>query len=277
LSGKAIIFVAVIFGLIASMIVANLISDGNSGQNNLATVVSNVAIKPGAMITATDIKTASWPKHIVPQLAFQDVTKVIGRVAKQEIFPGEAIQEPMLAPIDAKAGLASTIPLGKRAITVRVNEVIAVAGFVLPGSYVDIIVSVKGSGDTMVSKTVLTRIKVIAIAQDTEIGEQKTKIVNAVTLELTPKEAELLDLARNIGNLSLALRNAFDTSQEESKGTTYQELINQADHSRISNPVPGNTSVQKRSLSVKPKSFSVRPDDGKVEMIKGTAKSEVLF
>jgi pilus assembly protein CpaB len=277
LSGRAIIFVAVIFGLIASMIVANLISDGNSGQNNLATVVTNVSIKPGAMIAATDLKTASWPKHIVPQLGFQDASKVIGRVAKQEIFPGEAIQEPMLAPIDAKAGLASTIPIGKRAITVRVNEVVAVAGFVLPGSFVDIIVSVKGSGDAMVSKTVLTRIKVIAIAQDTEIGEQKTKIVNAVTLELTPKEAELLDLARNIGNLSLALRNAFDTSQEESKGTTYQELINQADHSKISNPVQGNTPAQKRSPSVKPKSFSVRPDDGKVEMIKGTAKSEVVF
>lgn len=277
MSGRAIIFVAVIFGLIASMIVANLISDGNSGQNNLATVVTNVSIKPGAMIAATDLKTASWPKHIVPQLGFQDASKVIGRVAKQEIFPGEAIQEPMLAPIDAKAGLASTIPIGKRAITVRVNEVVAVAGFVLPGSFVDIIVSVKGSGDAMVSKTVLTRIKVIAIAQDTEIGEQKTKIVNAVTLELTPKEAELLDLARNIGNLSLALRNAFDTSQEESKGTTYQELINQADHSKISNPVPGSAPAQKRSPSVKPKSFSVRPDDGKVEMIKGTAKSEVLF
>ena len=277
MSGRTIIFVAVIFGLIASVIVANLISDENSGQNNLATVVSTMAIKPGAMIATTDLKTANWPKHIVPKLGFQDVTKVIGRVAKQEIFPGEAIQEPMLAPIDAKAGLASTIPLGKRAITVRVNEVVAVAGFVLPGSYVDIIVSVKGSGDAMVSKTVLTRIKVIAIAQDTEMGEQKTKIVNAVTLELTPKEAELLDLARNIGNLSLALRNTFDTSQDESKGTTYQELINQPDSSKITNPLPGNVPHQKRSASVKPKSFSVKPDDGKVEMIKGTTKSEVVF
>lgn len=277
MSGKAIIFVAVIFGLIASIIVANLISDDNSGQNNLATVVSNVAIKPGSMIAATDLKTANWPKHIVPKLGFQDLTKVIGRVAKQEIFPGEAIQEPMLAPIDAKAGLASTIPLGKRAITVRVNEVVAVAGFVLPGSYVDIIVSVKGSGDAMVSKTVLTRIKVIAIAQDTEMGEQKTKIVNAVTLELTPKEAELLDLARNIGNLSLALRNAFDTSQDESKGTTYQELISTSDHLKISNPLPVNVTPQKRSAIVKPKSFSTKPDDGKVEIIKGITKSEVAL
>ena len=109
------------------------------------------------------------------------------------------------------------MPEGKRAMTVRVNDVIGVAGFALPGTFVDIMVNTQEEGSTRsdrdhaVSKIVLERILVLAVAQESDRDSTKPKVVNAVTLELTPAQAEILDLARSVGTLSLVLRNQTES------------------------------------------------------------------
>ena len=129
--------------------------------------------------------------------------------------------ESRLAPEGAKAGLSAIVAKGKRAITVKVNEVVGVAGFALPGNYVDVMVNTQEEGakatdkDTSLSKIVLERILVLAVAQETTTDPNKPKVVSAVTLEVTPEQAEKLDLARSVGTLSLVLRNQVDPESGE--------------------------------------------------------------
>jgi pilus assembly protein CpaB len=147
---------------------------------------------------------------------------------------GEPILESKLASEGAKAGLSALVAKGKRAVTVKVNEVVGVAGFALPGNYVDVMVNMEGEGarradrDASLSKIVLQRILVLAVAQETSTDVNKPKVVSAVTLELTPEEAEKLDLARSVGNLSLVLRNQIDQEAVQTAGATKAKLLGAA-------------------------------------------------
>ena len=182
-------------------------------------------IDAGKAIKAEQIKTIDWPGSAVPRNASTLISSVVGRIARVAMIPGEPVFPGKLAPINATGGLSSIIPEGKRAITVRVNEVIAVAGFALPGSYVDVLVSGKDADQQPFSRTVLSRLKVLAVAQETTADPDKPKVVNAVTLELTPLESEKLDLARNIGVLSLVLRNELDTGLTNSAGVRLSDIV----------------------------------------------------
>ena len=131
-----------------------------------------------------------------------------------------------------RGGFSAVAAGGKRAITVRVNDVIGVAGFALPGNYVDILVNTtddtrggKSNTDQTISKTVLERILVLAVAQEAARDETKPRVVNAVTLEVTPEQAEKIDLARSVGSLSLVLRNQVDSAPTETIGITKQQLL----------------------------------------------------
>ena len=188
-------------------------------------VIVNQPIEAGKAIAADQIKTIDWPGSAVPQDASTRTTDVVGRIARVSMIPGEPVLPGKLAPKTATGGLSSIISEGKRAITVHVNEVIAVAGFALPGSYVDVLVSGKDANNQQFSRTVLSRIKVLAVAQETTADPDKPKVVNAVTLELTPHESEKLDLARNIGVLSLVLRNELDTSEIKSEGVRLSDIV----------------------------------------------------
>jgi pilus assembly protein CpaB len=156
-------------------------------------------------------------------------------VLKSSILRGDPISEAKLAPAGTLGGLSALITEGKRAITVRVNDVIGVAGFALPGNYVDIIVSTqkelapadKGR-DQSISKIVLERILVLAVAQEVGRDETKPRVVNAVTLEVTPEQAENLDLARSVGTLSLALRNQVDPLDARTDGATKRTMLHEA-------------------------------------------------
>ena len=144
---------------------------------------------------------------------------------------GEPVLESRLAPEGAKAGLSAIVAKGKRAITVKVNEVVGVAGFALPGNYVDIMVNTQEEGtktsdkDNSLSKIVLERILVLAVAQETTTDPNKPKVVNAVTFEVTPEEAEKIDLARSVGTLSLVLRNQGDPDAVKTAGATKTKLL----------------------------------------------------
>lgn len=128
-------------------------------------------------------------------------------------------------------GLSYKLTPGMRAMSVRVNEVAGVAGFALPGSFVDILVNTQEAHaspigtDHSVSKIILEKVLVLAVAQETSHDDKKPKVVNAVTLEVTPEQSELLDLARNVGTLSLVLRNQGDMAVVPSSGVTRQTLL----------------------------------------------------
>jgi pilus assembly protein CpaB len=176
------------------------------------------------------LATVDWPTGSVPPGAFTDVKQVQDRVLKVSVNRGEAVLDRKLMPIGAQGGLSAVIAEGKRAMTVRVNDVVGVAGFALPGNYVDVLVNArfeqgKGEISMPVSLTVLEHVLVLAVAQEASRDDTKPKVVSAVTLELSPEDAEKLDLARSVGTLSLALRNQLDKSKVATAGVSKEELF----------------------------------------------------
>lgn len=230
----AMMAIAILFGLAAVVFASRwLLSQPGSAAGRIA--VAAVDISLGQRLTPEMFKLADWPAHSMPKGAFTDPQKLSGRVVKSNLVMGEPVSEAKLAPAGTLGGLSALITEGKRAITVRVNDVIGVAGFALPGNYVDIIVSMQkdvppGSStrETNISKIVLERILVLAVAQEVNRDETKPKVVNAVTLEVTPEQAEKLDLARSVGTLSLALRNQVDPQSASTEGATKQTLLPEA-------------------------------------------------
>jgi pilus assembly protein CpaB len=194
--------------------------------------VAAVDIDIGSRLTGEMIRTSPWPSGSVPQGAVEDGSLLVDRVARTAILRGEPILEGKLAPTGTTGGLSAIVTEGKRAMTVRVNDVIGVAGFALPGNYVDIMVNTyeEGAGssnnkDRSLSKIVLEHIMVLAVAQEASRDETKPKVVTAVTLEVSPEQAELLDLARSVGTLSLVLRNQVDPLTVATAGATKEKLL----------------------------------------------------
>jgi pilus assembly protein CpaB len=226
------LLIAAIAGLGAVAMASRWLMDRSSGMTAKVAVAA-VDINLGQRLNPEFIKMVDWPSGSVPAGTFNDAQKLDGRVMKNSVLRGEPILDGKLTPVGTQGGLSAVIADGRRAITVRVNDVIGVAGFALPGNYVDIIVSTqqdkasdKGSSkDESISKIVLEKILVLAVAQEVGRDETKPKVVNAVTLEVTPEQAEKLDLARSVGTLSLVLRNQVDTATLPTGGATKFTLL----------------------------------------------------
>ncbi len=268
-----LIVASLIFGAIAAFFVAHL-SRSPELAGGPQVVIASTTIQAGTELSDSQLKVLNWPSPSPPQGIFSDSKILNHRFARQTIEAGELVLESKLASTDSKGGLASIIAAGKRAISVRVNDVVGVAGFALPGNYVDVLVSAKDGAGNSFSKIVLNRVKVLAVAQDTTAETAKPKVVNAVTLELTPAESEQLDLARSIGSLSLVLRNEIDAGLSNSNGARLVDLTHQG-ISIESNPLPvmsGSLDVEK--VSIKPKAPKLKgsssaPQQDTVQEIRG--------
>ena len=248
-STRALIMIgiSVIIAIIAVVLASRWIShQGSLGTSKVAVVASD--INPGTRLTPEMVKLADWPAGSVLKDSFTDPKQLENRVAKVSLQRGEPLTEAKLAPVGSTGGLSAVVAEGKRAMTVRVNDVIGVAGFALPGNYVDILVSTKndmrnqpnssdGSIDPSISKLVLERILVLAVAQESTPDQTKPKVVNAVTLEVSPEQAEKLDLARSIGQLSLVLRNQVDNKATLTEGATKKSLLRTKDEQVTDKPV----------------------------------------
>ena len=234
-STRAFLMIGIAFLIAAAAVV--LASQWVGRQAAMATkqvAVAAVDIEIGSRLTGQMMRAAPWPSGSVPDGAVEDTGALVDRVAKTSILKGEPILEAKLAPLGTTGGLSAIVAEGRRAMTVRVNDVIGVAGFALPGNYVDIIVNTVAEGtgsssnsDKSVSKIVLEHILVLAVAQEASRDETKPKVVSAVTLEVTPEQAELLDLARSVGTLSLVLRNQVDPQAVATVGATKDKLLGQ--------------------------------------------------
>lgn len=204
-----------------------------SSTTTTKVVIASADMSLGQRVSPDMLKVSDWPAGSVPTGTFNDVKKLEGRVLKTSLARGEPVLEAKLSPVGTVGGLSAVINEGKRAITVRVNDVIGVAGFALPGNYVDILVNTekdnKDGGvtgrDQNISKIVLEKILVLAVAQEAGRDETKPKVVDAVTLEVTPEQAEKIDLARSIGSLSLVLRNQVDPQDATTAGATKASLL----------------------------------------------------
>jgi len=217
---------------IGAVVVAAQWINSQAGGNTNKVAVAKADISLGGRVTPELVSMVDWPASSVPPGAFTDPRLLETRVARASILRGEPIMESKLAPPGTTGGLSAVVADGKRAMTVRVNDVVGVAGFALPGNFVDILVNTQeegtksnGNKEKPISKIVLERILVLAIAQESSRDETKPKVVNAVTLELTPIQAEKLDLARSVGTLSLVLRNQIETTPVNTEGATKASLL----------------------------------------------------
>jgi len=224
-----IIGVALLLALGAVVLAAKWM--GEQGPAGARVVVAAADIGQGARILPASLQLADWPAGSMPPGAITDIKLLEGRIARGDIARGEPVLESKLAPAGTLGGLSAVVASGKRAMTVRVNDVVGVAGFALPGNYVDILVNLAPTNSDLaqnagsISKIVLERILVLAVAQESAVDDSKPRVVNAVTLELTPNEVEKLDLARSIGSLSLVLRNQIEAQPANTTGATRESVL----------------------------------------------------
>ncbi|MDF3835125.1 Flp pilus assembly protein CpaB [Cupriavidus basilensis] len=221
--------VALVAGIAAVVSASRwLLQQSSSSVKQVAVATNDLNL--GQPLAADQVRLVSWPTASVPPGAFEDLKSLEGRVVRTSLLRGEPILEAKLAPLGTKGGLSAVIGEGKRAITVRVNDVVGVAGFALPGNLVDVIVNTnepeaKDAASGSISKIVLEKILVLAVAQQVSRDDTQPKVVNAVTLEVTPDQAEKLDVARSVGTLSLVLRNQVDVAQVATGGATKVTLL----------------------------------------------------
>jgi pilus assembly protein CpaB len=223
-----------------------------------------------------------WPVNSMPPGAIVDLKGIDGRITRSNIQRGEPIMESKLAPAGTTGGLSAVVAEGKRAMTVRVNDVVGVAGFALPGNFVDILVNTQndyhgdnGPREQAISKIVLERILVLAIAQESNRDDTKPKVVNAVTLELTPDQVEKLDLARSVGTLSLVLRNQIDPASAHTDGATKSSLLD--DGKPVAAPVKEPAPAPVAAVPKAPRPVVRASEGDKVEVIKGLERSSQQF
>ncbi|MDF2445896.1 MAG: cpaB [Moraxellaceae bacterium] len=219
----ALLALSILVGVLAVTMAVRLMNE-RSRVSTTDVVVAARDIALGSRIDSEMLKVVRWPAASQPTGVFHNESLLPGRVANTTFLAGEPILEAKLAAPGSKAGLSALIAPGTRAISVKVNEVVGVAGFALPGNYVDVLVHAEDERDRPFSRIVLERILVLAVAQQADRDETKPKIVNAVTLQVTPEEAEKLDLARGIGSLSLVLRNQVDTAPANTDGAQLADL-----------------------------------------------------
>lgn len=182
-------------------------------------------LEAGTRLTPDMLEVVRWPRESGLSQPLRSPEQAQQRVLAVRMLRGEPLLPARLAPQGETGGLSAVLQPGQRAVTVKVNEVVGVAGFALPGHYVDVMVHTTDTQNQPISRIVLERIQVLAVAQDVTPQENKPRVVNAVTLLVTPEQAERMDLARSVGQLSLVLRNQIDLAQVSTQGARKQDML----------------------------------------------------
>ena len=204
--------VAIIFGIAAVFLANQWMSARVTDQKVVIKeqapmakiVIAGLDLDMGTLLSEKNLSLVAWPKANIPKGAFTSLDSIVGRVASTKVIAGTPLIDRQLAAPGSGVGLVASIKPGKRAMTIRVDEVVGVGGFILPNTFVDIL-SVQGKGK--VAETVFKRIEVLAIAQETFVEEGKAKVVRTVTLELTPKQAERMAEVTHKGPIHMVLLN----------------------------------------------------------------------
>ncbi|MGD9980523.1 MAG: Flp pilus assembly protein CpaB [Hyphomonadaceae bacterium] len=267
--GLIILAVAVLLGGAAIWGVFNM-QNAQRSAASAHVVVAARTIELGQALTPNMLRLQAWPADALPQGAFTQISQLIGgegRVALRAIEPNEPILASRISGEGGRATLSATIAAGHRAVAIRVNDVIGVAGFVLPGDYVDVLVTRDESngyrGDqTMRTDLLLANVRVLAVDQIANESRNDPQVARAVTIEVTPEGGQKVALASEIGTLSLALRRADEAGAAPASQDTIriQDLRAEAQSRR-----PQQTPQTQRQSSPRP----ARASGPSVEIIRG--------
>jgi pilus assembly protein CpaB len=265
---------ALAVGLLVSYTVYNRLrsfAGSNNNERGVQVVVAADDIQVGAKLEGHDVSLVTIPQSAVPPGAFSDKSKVLGRGAVLPVSKGEFILPSKLAALNAGAGLPSMIPPGMRAVSVRVNDVVSVAGFVQPGTRVDVLATGnQGGGNDRQTTTVLENVAVIAVGgsllERLAGGEQNAAVI---TLLVSPDDAQKLTLASQEGRIQLALRNPLDT-KKGGIGATRTSSLYLGDKPVATEPKPKVRKVVAKVSAPAPAPYAV-------EMIRGSKRDETKF
>ncbi|MBI1876459.1 MAG: Flp pilus assembly protein CpaB [Acidobacteria bacterium] len=228
-------------------------------------VVAAADLSLGTALRRSDLRVVNWPAANVPEGAFGRIEDLEGRGLISSMVRNEVILDAKLASKEAGAGLPPIIPAGMRALSVRVNEVIGVAGYVLPGSRVDVVATASPSDHRVdtTSKVVLANVQVLTAGTRLEKeGDGKPTSVNVVTLLVTPEQAERLALASTEGKIQLALRNPLDDGVPQTPGIRPPVLLG-------TSSVAPRARLVARRVEPAPMAIPLPPPPATVEIIRG--------
>jgi len=269
----AVLAISLLFALVVTTIFYQLTARaGRREQARPKTELADlvVAAQPlgvGIQIKPSDIKLVKVPRDRVPSGSFSKIEEVVGRAVVSNILQDEPVLAGRLAERGSGFGLSPVIPPGMRAVAVKVNEVVGVAGFVLPGMRVDVLATVRTPGEGVVrTTTILENIVVAAAGQQIQPDSSGQPVnVPVVTLLVTPAQAEILTLASNEGRVQLVLRNSADQALSRPPGRDIRELYGEV--RRASAPAVA------RKPSPPPAPAAAPPPADEIVVIRGNQRS----
>ena len=285
---------AVVLGLAAALIARSALSRnrvvGPPQPKTVKVVVVKGHASPGQELTADLLSMGPIASEVPPAGAFTDVAQVVGRVANTPMFNGQPVLEDLLSPRGAGTGLQALLPKGMRAITVAVDETSGLAGLLLPGSRVDVVSTLGGtSKDETIAATIVQDVLVQAVGQRLAVQGPADKDggpARTVTLVVSPRDAEAIELASSMGRTRLVLRGNNDREQAEATGVSVLDLRG-VDRELLKMPVvvvntppvtvPTTKPVEpKTGIANDPFAEEAHPKRT-VTVFRGGAKTEVVF
>ena len=269
-----VIILAVVLASLASFAVYRAIQQIPVREVQVATrfaIVATERLPVGTLVEPRHVHLVAWPESAPVAGGFATVEEVVGRGLISEVVQNEPVTETKLAPREAGGGLPPSIPAGMRAMSVRVNDVIGVAGFAVPGTRVDVIVTVKPEGES-VSRVVVSNVQVLTSGtkfdpESARTGEAMKAPV--VTLLVTPQDAERIALAGSTGEIMLVLRNPMDVEMVETRGARMSGLLGPPAPAPVRTVVQGRPRVAAAPPPAPPPPYTV-------ETIRGAQRTQVV-
>lgn len=258
-----IAFAASLFlGLSATYFLAEVLERRSAGAVTNV-VVGREFIPKGTSLRASQLETVDWPSRSAPAGAFHSSNALLGRILRENLVEGEPVLPGKLWPEGSKGNLIDTIEVGQRAMTVRIQEVSGIQAEELIGASVDVMLSSRDAQNQPFSRVILENVQVLAVPGHPAKSTGRTGGINTVTLQLSPEDAQRLDLARSIGTLSLSLRHHGDIFENNLPGVPRTQLIQTAP--KIQHSGPQSSVAPRLSDSVRP-----APVQKEIEVIRGT-------
>ncbi|MBN2798445.1 MAG: Flp pilus assembly protein CpaB [Deltaproteobacteria bacterium] len=273
--GRARALVFMLFSLLSAVFAAGIIYRVIQGYDQtlaelaqdphkkVTVVVAAHELSQGSTLKATDLEIKEIPEELLPDLTFFELDEVVGRVPTERVLAGEILREERLADPQAGKGLNAIIPQGMRAISLNLANEAAVSGFLNPGNYVDVLLTISSDDIPVTTMTLEQALLIVGVDAAMEVktagGKKKAKGAPSITLAVTPQQGERLVHANSQGTLTLTLRNDVDVTSVETQGATASKLIGLA-----ASPAIAISEVKTRTTP-----------DGSMMIIRGGSQSEL--